>query len=78
MVLIYASYYGTLYYLLLWASLEINCKLHFYLITADSWPQVFDDSDARRDWNWQPEINIDNLVSLMIKEVKEKIKSNSN
>lgn len=49
----------------------------FIFVIADSWPQVFDDSDARRDWNWKPEVDLDNLVSIMIKEVKEKIKSNS-
>ncbi|CAH0726484.1 unnamed protein product, partial [Brenthis ino] len=43
---------------------------------ADSWPQVFDDSEARRDWNWKPEVELDDLVTLMIKEVKEKIKAN--
>ncbi|XP_072937339.1 L-threonine 3-dehydrogenase, mitochondrial isoform X1 [Epargyreus clarus] len=43
---------------------------------ADSWPQVFDDSEARRDWNWKPDVDLDNLVKLMIKEVKEKIIAN--
>lgn len=43
---------------------------------ADSWPQVFDDSEARRDWNWKPEIDMDSLVKLMVKEVKEKIAAN--
>ena len=46
------------------------------LIPADSWPQVFDDSEARRDWNWKPEVDLDNLVKLMVKEVKEKIAAN--
>ncbi|KAI8427565.1 hypothetical protein MSG28_002072 [Choristoneura fumiferana] len=43
---------------------------------ADSWPQVFDDSEARRDWSWKPEVDLDNLVELMMKEVKEKIAMN--
>lgn len=37
---------------------------------------MFDDSEARRDWNWNPEVNLDDLVKLMIKEVKEKIAAN--
>ncbi|KOB78152.1 L-threonine dehydrogenase [Operophtera brumata] len=40
---------------------------------ADSWPQVFDDSEARRDWDWRHELDLDDLVKLMLKEVKEKI-----
>ncbi|XP_063838935.1 L-threonine 3-dehydrogenase, mitochondrial [Ostrinia nubilalis] len=43
---------------------------------ADSWPQVFDDSEARRDWNWKPDVDLDQLVQLMVKEVKEKIAAN--
>ncbi|CAH0404653.1 unnamed protein product [Chilo suppressalis] len=43
---------------------------------ADTWPQVFDDSEARRDWNWRPEIDLDNLVKLMFDEVREKVEAN--
>lgn len=38
---------------------------------ADSWPQVFDDSEARRDWNWQHKYDLDNLVDFMVKDVQE-------
>lgn len=38
---------------------------------ADSWPQVFDDSEARRDWNWKPKYDLDSLVDLMVRDVKE-------
>lgn len=48
-------------------------------ILADSWPQVFDDSDARRDWKWQPKYNLDNLVDLMVHDVRENyLKKDSN
>lgn len=39
-------------------------------ILADSWPQVFDDSDARRDWKWKPKYDLDNLVDLMVRDVR--------
>lgn len=51
-------------------------KIFFFYFPADSWPQVFDDSEARRDWNWKPEVDLDQLVRLMVKEVKEKIAAN--
>lgn len=38
---------------------------------ADSWPQVFDDSEARRDWGWQPKYDLKKLVELMVHDVRE-------
>lgn len=38
---------------------------------ADSWPEVFDDSEARADWGWKHKYDLDKLVQLMIKDVKE-------
>ncbi|XP_036216789.1 L-threonine 3-dehydrogenase, mitochondrial [Bactrocera oleae] len=38
---------------------------------ADSWPQVFDDSEARRDWGWQHKYDLKNLVNFMVKDVRE-------
>lgn len=38
---------------------------------ADSWPQVFDDSEARNDWNWMPKYNLEKLVELMVRDVRQ-------
>ncbi|XP_049775742.1 L-threonine 3-dehydrogenase, mitochondrial isoform X2 [Schistocerca cancellata] len=38
---------------------------------ADSWPQVFDDSEARSDWGWKHKYGIEDLVSFMIADVKK-------
>ncbi|XP_064624964.1 L-threonine 3-dehydrogenase, mitochondrial-like [Lineus longissimus] len=32
---------------------------------ADSWPQVFDDSGSRNDWEWEHKYDIDDLCSTM-------------
>lgn len=40
-------------------------------LIADSWPEVFDDSEARKDWNWQHKYDLDNLVDFMVKDVQE-------
>ncbi|WP_158825332.1 NAD-dependent epimerase/dehydratase family protein [Mucilaginibacter lacusdianchii] len=37
---------------------------------ADSWPQSIDDSTAQRDWNWQPEYDINALADTMLKNLK--------
>uniref|UniRef100_V9KDM3 L-threonine 3-dehydrogenase, mitochondrial n=1 Tax=Callorhinchus milii TaxID=7868 RepID=V9KDM3_CALMI len=33
---------------------------------ADSWPMEFDDSNARRDWNWKHEYDLPELVFTML------------
>ena len=37
---------------------------------ADTWPQVFDDSNARRDWGWNHEYGIEEMVQVMVDKVK--------
>lgn len=37
---------------------------------ADNWPQVFDDSMARQDWGWQPDYGIEQLVDVMITNLR--------
>lgn len=38
---------------------------------ADSWPQVFDDSEARADWGWSHEYDLDKLVDDMMMQVNK-------
>ncbi|XP_030643071.1 L-threonine dehydrogenase 2 [Chanos chanos] len=39
---------------------------------ADSWPVRFDDSNARRDWGWQPAYGLPELVTDMLNTIREK------
>lgn len=50
--------------------LFLFCTSFFLLVVADSWPQVFDDSDARRDWNWKPKYDLDKLAELMVEDIR--------
>ncbi|KAH8256147.1 hypothetical protein KR026_009173 [Drosophila bipectinata] len=52
-------------------NLHVTYKPDTRQLIADSWPQVFDDSEARRDWNWQHKYDLDNLVDFMVKDVQE-------
>ncbi len=38
---------------------------------ADSWPFSMDDSNARRDWDWNHEFDIDAMSAYMIKRLRE-------
>jgi len=40
-------------------------------LIADSWPQVFDDSEARADWGWKHKYDLQALVKRMMSDVKK-------
>lgn len=40
---------------------------------ANSWPQVIDDSVAKKDWNWNPEYNLESMAKDMIDNLKIKL-----
>lgn len=44
---------------------------------ADSWPMVFDDTNARNDWKWSPKYDLAKLVNKMFDELK-RLNSKSN
>ncbi|KAK7793714.1 hypothetical protein R5R35_007870 [Gryllus longicercus] len=38
---------------------------------ADNWPQILDDSEARADWGWRPEVpDVQSLVQRMVHDVR--------
>lgn len=38
---------------------------------ADSWPESVDDSNARKDWNWNPEFDLAKMTEDMILHLKD-------
>ena len=36
---------------------------------ADSWPQSLDDTQARADWGWQVQVDLDQMVADMLKNI---------
>ncbi|XP_014616838.1 PREDICTED: L-threonine 3-dehydrogenase, mitochondrial isoform X2 [Polistes canadensis] len=49
--------------------LQISYKPDSRQHIAENWPQIFDDSEARKDWGWQHKYDLDKLVSAMIRDV---------
>lgn len=40
---------------------------------ADSWPRSIDDSEARRDWGWQPEYDLEKMTRDMLENLGNKL-----
>jgi nucleoside-diphosphate-sugar epimerase len=40
---------------------------------ADSWPESLDDSDARSEWNWNPEFDLRKMTRDMIEKLRQKL-----
>ncbi|CAF1507584.1 unnamed protein product [Adineta steineri] len=38
---------------------------------ADSWPEVFDDHNAREHWKWNPKVDLDGLVQRMFEYLEK-------
>jgi len=43
-------------------------------LIADSWPQSIDDKQARHDWGWQPQFDLEKMVKTMLHELESKLK----
>ena len=40
---------------------------------ADSWPRRLDDSAARKEWDWQPDYDLEAMVEDMLKNLRKKL-----
>ena len=55
--------------------LKVTYKIDSRQNIADSWPMVFDDSNARKDWQWDPKFDLSKLVEVMFTELKKTAKN---
>ncbi|RDK88673.1 NAD-dependent epimerase/dehydratase family protein [Marinirhabdus gelatinilytica] len=47
----------------------ITYEPDFRQAIADSWPESIDDSHAREDWGWEHEVELDEMTSIMLKNL---------
>jgi nucleoside-diphosphate-sugar epimerase len=53
---------------------EITYKPDFRQEIADSWPQTIDDSQARKDWNWQHKFDLKSMTADILESLKNQEK----
>lgn len=51
---------------------KITYKPDFRQEIADSWPSSIDDSEARKDWNWQHKFNITSMTNHILESLSVK------
>ncbi len=49
---------------------SISYSPDFRQAIADSWPASIDDSEARKDWGWQEDFSLEDMVKDMLKNIK--------
>lgn len=49
---------------------EIGYKPDFRQSIADSWPSSIEDSAAQKDWGWKQKFSLDEMVKVMLENVK--------
>jgi threonine 3-dehydrogenase len=53
------------------SNFKIEYNPDFRQAIAASWPASIDDSEAKKDWGWQPKYNLSALVEIMMTEVRK-------
>jgi len=52
--------------------MKIEYKPDFRQAIADSWPKSIDDTEARNDWDWKPEYDLDFMTKDMLDALRKK------
>ncbi len=60
----------------IYPNFEITYKPDFRQDIANTWPMSIDDSEARKDWNWQPQFDLKQITTVMLKHLELKYTTN--
>ena len=51
----------------------IEYKPDFRQAIANSWPKSIDDAEARQQWGWTPEYNLEKMTKDMLENLQKKL-----
>lgn len=51
----------------------ISYKPDFRQQIAESWPGSINDDEARKDWGWKYEYDLEKMTDIMLREIKKKL-----
>jgi nucleoside-diphosphate-sugar epimerase len=54
----------------------LDCAPDFRQAIADSWPKAIDDTLARRDWGWAPQVDLSAMVDDMLLHLRPRLLGN--
>jgi hypothetical protein len=52
---------------------EVSYAPDFRQQIADGWPKSIDDREARMDWEWQHQFDLDRMATEMLKNLRAKL-----
>ncbi len=52
---------------------QVQYQPDFRQHIAESWPHSIDDQNARKDWNWKPEYDLDSMTRDMLEKLKSRL-----
>ena len=55
---------------------EIDYQLDYRQEIANSWPNSINDDEAKNDWNWQPQFDLESMTIEMLKNLRKKLNIN--
>lgn len=56
---------------------QISYSPDFRQKIADTWPRTIDDSNARNDWGWSHDFDLEAITRVMLTELGKKLKPSS-
>ena len=58
----------------MYPNFKVDYKPDFRQTIADKWPKSIDDSEARKDWGWEPNYDLKSMTKEMLEKLKEQYK----
>lgn len=62
----------------IYPNFKVKFEPDFRQDIAASWPRSIDDTEAKKDWGWEPEYTLEKITQIMIQKLREQYKNQTN